>query len=113
VWRVDFDPSTGQEQRKTRPAVVMKVANVGLLHLQIVVPITDWKPYFAKYPWFVHLLPDAINGLTKESGADAFQVRSLSEARFINKLGTLPPLQMQAIAAAIALCVGYTPPTVN
>ncbi len=55
----------------------------------------------------VRLIPTAQNGLSKESAADAFQVRSLSAGRFQQKLGKLPPHEIDQIAAAIALCVGY------
>lgn len=43
VWWIQFDPSVGSEQRKTRPAVVMNVPAVGKLPLRIVVPITEWE----------------------------------------------------------------------
>jgi mRNA-degrading endonuclease toxin of MazEF toxin-antitoxin module len=44
--------------------------------------------------------------LTKDSGADAFQVKSVSETRFLDRLGELTPGQLDDIAAAIAICVG-------
>ena len=70
------------------------------------VPITEWKPRYATYPWFIHLAPTATNGLTKESGADAFQVKSVSETRFLDRLGELTPGQLDDIANAIAICIG-------
>jgi mRNA interferase MazF len=82
VWNVRFDPAVGAEIQKVRPAVVMSMDSVGRLPLKIVVPITDWKPAFAHFAWFVPLPATADNGLTKDSGADAFQVKSLSEAAF-------------------------------
>lgn len=109
VWSVAFNPQVGAEIQKNRPAVVLTTPGIGRLPLAIVVPITDWKSDYQKWPWFVHLVPTAANGLTKESGADAFQVKSLSEQRFVRKLGILTPAQLDEIAAAIALCVGYSP----
>ncbi|MBF6592001.1 MAG: type II toxin-antitoxin system PemK/MazF family toxin [Ktedonobacterales bacterium] len=47
------------------------------------------------------------NGLRKDSGADAFQVKSVSHDRLVRRLGALAPAEMAEIAAAIALCVGY------
>ncbi len=84
----------------------MSVDSVGRLALRIVVPITDWKGAYAGFPWFVHLLPSAANGLSKESGADTFQVKSLSDNRFVARLGVLTDAQLDSIAAAIALCIG-------
>lgn len=109
IWSVEFDPSVGAEIRKARPAVVMNVAGVGRLPLCIVVPVTDWKPPYSRASWMVHLAPTADNGLTKPSAADAFQVKSVAEGRFLHRMGRLTSDQMDAIAEAIALCVGYSP----
>jgi mRNA interferase MazF len=107
VWDVEFRPAVGAEIQKTRPAVVMNAPEVGRLPLCIVVPITEWKPAFAQFSWFVLLTPTPENGLVKESGADAFQVKSVSEHRLVRKLGQITTEQVEQITAAIALCVGY------
>ena len=106
VWWINFDPSTGAEINKARPAVVIGVDAIGRLPLKLVVPITDWKPTYTGFPWFVELSPTASNGLTKLSGADAFQVKSVSEQRFIRRGGRITDEQLADIADAIALCVG-------
>src|SRR5256885_1460979 len=89
VWEVNFFPSVGAEIRKTRPAVAISAAGIGKLPLVLVVPITEWTPAYAQYPWFVRLRPTAENGLVKESGADAFQTKSVSESRLGRRLGAL------------------------
>jgi mRNA interferase MazF len=104
---VNFDPSVGAEQTKLRPAVVVNVPEVGRLPLRIVVPLTDWKPRYVEHVWFVYVPHTVENGLIKDSGADAFQVKSLSVNRFEAKIGALTAEQMDDIAAAIALCIGY------
>lgn len=106
VWLIDFDPAVGSEIRKIRPAVVVSLDAVGRLPLRLVVPVTDWKPQYASYPWFTELPADAANGLTKDSGADAFQTKSVALDRFVRPLGVVTAAQLDAIAAAIALCVG-------
>ena len=106
VWQIRFDPAEGDEIKKIRTAVVISENAVGRLRLKIVVPITEWKPRYASYPWFVLLTPTPTNGLTKDSGADAFQVKSVSETRFLNRLGELTAGQLDGIANAIAVCVG-------
>src|SRR5213080_1242639 len=103
VWRVRFDPAEGDEIKKVRTAVVVSENAIGRLRLKIVVPITEWKPRYASYAWFVHLTPTSTNGLTKDSGADAFQVKSVSETRFLDRLGELTPTQLDEIANAIAV----------
>jgi mRNA interferase MazF len=80
---VNFDPSVGAEIQKVRPAVVVGVDTIGGLPLRIVVPITDRKVQYASYPWLVELPASSSNGLAKDSGADAFQTKSVSQSRFI------------------------------
>jgi mRNA interferase MazF len=106
IWLIDFDPAVGAEIRKARPAVVMSLDTVGRLPLRIVAPVTDWKPAYASYSWFVELPATPQNRLHKDSGADAFQVKSVSEDRFVSYLGEITPAQIDEVAEAIALCVG-------
>jgi mRNA interferase MazF len=106
IWLVDFDPAIGAEIRKIRPAVVISMDTIGRLPLRIVVPLTDWKPPYSQFPWFVKLEANAVNGLIKDSGADAFQTKSISESRFVNLLGSVTSIELDEISSAIALCVG-------
>lgn len=106
IWLVDFDPAIGAEIQKVRPALVLSMDTIGRLPLRIVVPITDWKNQYSNVPWFVELPAGATTGLTKDSGADAFQVKSVSENRFVRRLGNVTSIQLDEVAAAIALCVG-------
>lgn len=107
VWLVNLDPTIGQEIKKTRPAVVVSSNSIGKLPLKIIVPITDWKPPYANYPWMVYLEPDHQNGLSKKSGADTFQVRSVDQTRLVKKLGQLSEPLMEEIAAGVAICIEY------
>lgn len=110
VWDVNLDPTIGAEISKVRPALVINVPHVGKLPLVIVVPITEWKPAYADYVWFTQLPPTAENGLTKPSGADAFQVKSISELRLLRRLGRVTEPELRSVATAVALCVGYQHP---
>ncbi len=113
VWSVNLGSAIGAEITKVRPTIILNAPNVGKLPLVIVVPVTDWKPVFADYVWFIFLPPAADNGLAKPSGADAFQVKSISELRLVQKLGRVAESQSQSIAAAVALCVGYQHPVTH
>ena len=106
IWLVNFDPAVGFEIQKLRPALVMSLDSIGRLPLRIVVPMTDWKSQYAAYPWFVEIPATNANGLAKDSGADAYQAKSLSLLRFDRRLGRVTASKLDAIAAAIALCVG-------
>lgn len=107
IWLVDFNPTRGAEIQKQRPAVIVSSDAVGRLPIKLVAPITGWKPAFASSFWHVHLVPDAINGLTKESAVDVVQLRGMDVLRFIQRLGRLAPATMEEIAAAIAAVVEY------
>jgi mRNA interferase MazF len=106
IWLVRFDPAVGAEIQKLRPALVVSLNSIGRLPLRIVVPVTDWKPQYASLPWFTQIPADGQNGLHKDSGADAFQTKSVSIARFDRRLGAVTPGQLEAVASAIGLCVG-------
>jgi mRNA interferase MazF len=101
-----FDPAQQAEIGKVRPAVVVNPPSIGRLPLRIVVPVTEWKSKYAAVPWLVFLRPNKRNGLSKDSAADCFQVKSVSTVRFVKKLGVLRADDVEEISAAIALCVG-------
>ena len=106
VWMVRFNPQVGAEIEKLRPAVVISIDAVGRLPLRIVVPVTDWKPNYEMSPWLIHLKHAQTNGLSKESAADAFQVKSVSLQRFDRCIGRVSADQLDEIAQAVALCIG-------
>jgi mRNA interferase MazF len=106
IWWVDFDPTTGEEIRKTRPAVVITAPGMGRNQLKVVVPIIGWKPHYTQYLWMFRLVPSKTNGLTKESGADASQVKSVSVVRFGEQMGSVTGDELDEILAAVALVIG-------
>jgi mRNA interferase MazF len=106
IWWIRFHPSEGAEIGKVRPAVVVNVPSVGRLPLRIVVPITDWQCRWATVPWLVHLEKSNRNGLTKDSAADCFQVKSASLKRFGSLIGRLTAEELEQVGAGVALCVG-------
>jgi mRNA interferase MazF len=103
VWLINLDPTVGAEIKKTRPAVIVNDDAVGILPLKVIVPITEWKDRYAVAPWLVRLEPNAENGLDKPSAADAFQVRSVAQERFVRRLGKLSDTAMQEITRALAV----------
>lgn len=102
VWLINLDPTLGAEIQKTRPAVIVNDDQVGVLPLRVIVPLTDWKDRYQVAPWMVKVEPAQSNGLMKVSAADAFQVRSVAQERFVRYLGKLTNEQMQAVAKALA-----------
>ena len=108
IWDVDFEPAEGSETDKIRPALVVSEDELSALQLRIVVPLTDWKDWYGKAEWIVEFKPTKSDGLKKRSGADCFQVRSVAEGRFQEKLGVATADQVEEVAAGVALCVGWT-----
>lgn len=102
IWMIDLNPTKGDEMQKTRPAVIVSDDLIGKLALKIIVPITDWKDHYADVDWMARLEPNNENGLSKASAADAFQVRSVSQTRFVRKLGQLNDTELLIIKKAIA-----------
>jgi mRNA interferase MazF len=107
IWLINLDPTIGAEIRKTRPAVVISVDAMGILPLRVIVPVTGWQERYAVAPWMVCLEPDTRNNLSKMSAADAFQVRSVSTAHFVERLGTISDAQMDEIGGALRLVLGW------
>ncbi|MFQ5858822.1 MAG: type II toxin-antitoxin system PemK/MazF family toxin [Anaerolineae bacterium] len=103
VWLINLNPTVGAEIKKTRPAVIVNDDAIGILPLKVIVPITEWRDHYAVAPWMVRLEPDVENGLSKPSAADAFQVRSVAQERFVRRLGKLPNKVMQEITKALAV----------
>lgn len=101
VWRVCLDPTVGDEMQKTRPCVVISADGVGRLRLKTIVPIT--APAKEQALWHVPIPSHASNGLHKPSVADALQIRTLSQNRFVTKLGRLTAQQMDDLAAAVTI----------
>jgi len=104
---VSLDPTVGAEIRKTRPVVVVSSDAVGVLPIKLVAPLTEWKAYFERKIWLVKVIPDSKNGLAKTSAVDALQLRGVDERRFVKKLGTVSPLVMNSIVAAVAAVIEY------
>ncbi len=102
IWLVNLDPTIGAEIRKIRPCIIVNDDSVGVLALKIVVPVTDWKMQYDNTPWMVRMLPNPSNGLQKESAADCFQIRSLSQSRFIRQIGTLTASEFKEIKRALS-----------
>ena len=106
IWLINLDPTVGEEIRKTRPAVIVSEDAIGILPLRVIVPLTDWKERYAIAPWMVRIEPDATNGLSKPSAADAFQMRSVSQERFASRIGRISEAILQDILKAIQVVIG-------
>jgi mRNA interferase MazF len=101
IWLIDLDPTKGAEIQKKRPAIIVNDDRLGKLPLKVIVPITDWKDRYDIAPWMVKIEPNEVNGLSKTSSADCFQIRSLSQERLIKKLGNIDKNTLEEIKEAV------------
>ena len=108
VWLVNLDPTVGTKISKKRPCVIVNDNAIGILPLQVIVPVTDWKERYSIRPWMVKLEPSVENNLAKVSGVDTFQMRSVSEIRLMRKLGQLSESEMQMISEALAVVLSLS-----
>lgn len=106
IWLINLDPTVGAEIKKSRPAVIVSVDEIGVLPLRMIVPITTWKDHYSKATWMVQNEPSINNGLNNSSAADAFQVRSLSVDRFIHRIGKVDLDTFSAILEALQIVLG-------
>jgi len=102
VWLINLDPTIGAEIKKTRPAVIVNDNSLGKLPLKIIVPVTDWKDRNEIAPWMIKIEPNNKNGLTKDSSANCFQVRSVSQDQFVKRLGELTDSVMDEIRLGLS-----------
>ncbi len=103
---VDFDPSRGAEANKTRPAIV--VSNEGTnryvrAHAWGVINVVPLTSNISEIQPFQVLIPAAETGLHEDSRAQAEQVRAVSIGRVGRKVGSVPPLLMNAVDEALRI----------
>jgi mRNA interferase MazF len=70
--------------------------------LKIIVPITDWNERYKVAPWMIRVEPDSENRLAKVSAADTFQIRSVSQNRFVKQIGAVSGLILEEIRIGLA-----------
>ena len=103
VWRMSMAGSPRDEGAMTRTVVIVSSDALGALPLKVIVPLTHWKDEYVTAPWMVRVPPVLHSGLETPMSADALQVRSVSTARLINRLGELPESYLTQIVKAVSL----------
>ena len=102
IWLTNLEPTIGAEIRKKRPAVIVNHDEAGILPLKIIVPVTDWQERYEKIAWMIRIEPDETNKLDKISAIDAFQIRCVSEQRFLKRIGQISSEISDELTAALA-----------
>ncbi|CAA6808355.1 MAG: Death on curing protein, Doc toxin [uncultured Sulfurovum sp.] len=102
IWMVEFFPKVGSESTKLRPAIVVSHNQIGRLPLKTIVPISDWKNNYAHYPWILKIENDTLNGLSKTSAIDCFQIKNFANERFVKKVGSVDEIMIKKVHETIA-----------
>ncbi|GAA1923139.1 type II toxin-antitoxin system toxin endoribonuclease MazF9 [Microbacterium aoyamense] len=104
VW-IDLDPSRGNEAARMRPAVVVSnnTANTAAVRVGGVVTIVPLTTNTTRVFGFQVLLPAGRTGLTRDSKAQAEQVRAVSVDRIAGVAGWVPEESMIEIDGALRL----------
>jgi len=102
IWMVEFFPKVGSEITKLRPAIVVSHNEIGRLPLKTIVPITDWKKNYTHYPWMLKIEEDTLNGLSKTSAIDCFQIKNFANERFIEKIGEVDEVMVKKVHQIIS-----------
>lgn len=104
VWMVALDPTQGREQAGVRPALVISVDifNHGAAELVVAVPITSKAKGI---PLHVEITPPE-GGLTMNSFVKCEDVRSISTARLVGRLGKVAPQTIEAVEDRLRILLG-------
>ena len=89
VWLANLDPVVGSEQGRTRPVLVISNTPLnGILPVVNVIPTTSRKPNRRIYPNEA-VLPAGTGGLTLNSIALCYQIRTLDKRRLTKMFGVI------------------------
>ena len=105
VVLVSFDPVTGSEAAKVRPAVIVSnnTANAAAARAAGVVTVVPVTSNITRVYPFQVLLPAATTGLARDSKAQPEQVRSVSVSRIRGAAGWLTTELMHELDDAMRL----------
>jgi mRNA interferase MazF len=105
IWRVRFDPIQGSEIGKTRPALVLQ-NDTGNLYADttIVAAITG---RIKALPTLVDVEPSKTNGLRKSCAVNLSHIRTVSQSRLVERIGSLEKDYFLKIEEAVLISFGF------
>ena len=102
IWLLDWNPRRGSEQGGFRPGLIIQ-SDLGNhaegARTTVVVPLTTQG---RAYAFYVPIPRGKENGLHADSWANATQIFTVDKSRLAKRLGKATPLQMRALAVALA-----------
>ena len=102
IYLANLNPKKGHEVGKTRPVVVIHSQLIeGLLSTSIVCPITTQIAAATLLRVHIPFQDASKTALTEPSDIIVDQIRSIDNQRLINKLGELPPAQIEQLQKSL------------
>jgi mRNA interferase MazF len=104
IWLVNLSPTEGREQAGTRPVLIVSVDlfNHGAAELVVVIPVTSKAKGI---PLHVEVNPPE-GGLSLKSFVKCEDVRSISTARLMKKLGKVSPQTVNSVEDRLKILLG-------
>ena len=95
VWLANLDPVVGSEQGRTRPMLIISDGSLNeILPVVNVIPVTSFKPKRRVYPNEA-FFPSKTGGLTLDSIALCYQIRTLDKRRLTQMFGIVEDEDIQ------------------
>jgi mRNA interferase MazF len=105
IWRVRFDPIEGSEIGKTRPALVLQNDTGNrYANTTIVAAITG---RIKGLPTLVDVDPSEANGLRKPCAVNLSHIRTISQSRMVQRIGSLEGEYFPKIEQAVLMSLGF------
>ncbi|MEF3274743.1 MAG: type II toxin-antitoxin system PemK/MazF family toxin [Chloroflexus sp.] len=104
IWQADLGAG------HSMLVLVVSTNALSSLPLRLVAPLQPWDDRFAKMIWIQRLEGNWPTQLGAPHAVDLLQLRSIELTCFRKRIGRVPAVKMDEIAAAIALVVDFQVP---
>lgn len=106
IWLVDFGPEPRDpEQALVRPAVVVSENRLHHRNLKMVIVVPGTST-IRGIPLHVVSSPDHVNGLSTETAFQIEQVRAVSTARLVKRIGRIDGLELGSLDDTLRTALG-------
>jgi len=98
IWDVELSypgEGVGHEERFKHPCIIVEFNK--FVDMATIIPLTSNIQALKEFPYTHIIKPNDKNGLTKQSIAMVYQIRSLSKQRFIYKRGNVIKINCDVI----------------
>lgn len=105
IWQANLDPVIGHEQGGVRPCLVMSANrfNQSYLDLVIVLPLTSRKKDFPSHV----AISQQESGLRIQSYVKCEDIRSISKARLLYRIGQITTSTLKAIEDRVKIILDF------